>query len=51
MQIPRVNPAAKFAVASELSRRNLCAQLTDGHRKGLDLLIVRQGASPLRIKV
>lgn len=49
MQRPRVHPAATFAVASELCRRNVVAQLNGPNC--LDLSIIRQGASPLRIKV
>ena len=46
-----VGLAAEFAVASELCRREISAQLTFGHLKRTDLLIFSEGGSVLRIEV
>ncbi len=46
-----LNLAAEFAVASELCRRNIYAQLTLGHQKRADLLIFSEGHEMLRIEV
>jgi hypothetical protein len=43
--------AAEFAVASELCRRNIYAQLTLGHQKRTDLLIFSEDDKLLRIEV
>jgi hypothetical protein len=43
--------AAEFAVASELCRRNIYAQLTLGHQKRTDLLIFGEDKRLLRIEV
>jgi hypothetical protein len=43
--------AAEFAVASELCRRNVYAQLTLGHQKRTDLLIFSENNILLRIEV
>jgi hypothetical protein len=43
--------AAEYAVASELCRRNIYAQLTLGHQKRTDLLIFGEGNRLLRIEV
>ena len=46
-----VGLAAEFAVASELCRRNIYAQLTLGHQKRTDLLICSEDNELLRIEV
>ena len=46
-----VGLAAEFAVASELCRRDIYAQLTLGHQKRTDLLIFSQDDELLRIEV
>lgn len=43
--------AAEFAVASELCRRNIYAQLTLGHQKRTDLLIFDEDNKLLRVEV
>ena len=43
--------AGEFAVAAELCRRNIYAQLTLGHQKRIDLLIVSPDGEMLRIEV
>jgi hypothetical protein len=43
--------AAEFAVASELCRRNIYAQLTLGHQKRTDLLLFGPNDKLLRIEV
>jgi len=43
--------AAEYAVASELCRRNIYAQLTLGHLKRTDLLILGEQNKMLRIEV
>ena len=45
-----VGIAAEFAVASELARRNICAQPTFGHRKRTDLLVFGKNERPIRIE-
>jgi len=46
-----VSLAAEFAVASELCRRDIYAQLTLGHQKRTDLLIFSKDDELLRIEV
>jgi len=46
-----VSLAAEFAVASELCRRDIYAQLTLGHQKRTDLLIFSEDDELLRIEV
>jgi len=46
-----VGLAAEFAVASELCRRDIYAQLTLGHQKRTDLLIYSEDDELLRIEV
>jgi len=43
--------AGEFAVAAELCRRNLYAQLTLGHQKRIDLLVVSEAGRMCRIEV
>jgi hypothetical protein len=43
--------AGEFAVAAELCRRNIYAQLTLGHRKRTDLLVVGENGRMFRIEV
>ncbi len=43
--------AAEFAVASELCRRNLYAQLTLGHQKRTDILVFSEDGELTRIEV
>ena len=43
--------AAEYAVASELCRRNMYAQLTLGHQKRTDLLIFGEENEVLRVEV
>jgi hypothetical protein len=43
--------AGEFAVAAELCRRNIYAQLTLGHRKRTDLLVVGESGRMFRIEV
>lgn len=43
--------AAEFAVASELCRRGIYAQLTLGNRKTTDLLVDAEGGRMIRIQV
>jgi hypothetical protein len=43
--------AGEFAVAAELCRRNLYAQLTLGHQKRTDLLVFGQSGQMCRIEV
>ena len=43
--------AGEFAVAAELCRRNLYAQLTLGHQKRIDLLVVSGAGRMCRIEV
>jgi hypothetical protein len=43
--------AGEFAVASELCRRGIYAQLTLGHRKRTDLLVYAEDGELLRIEV
>jgi len=47
----RLSLAAEFAVASELCRRNIYAQLTLGPQKRTDLLILSTDNKLLRIEV
>jgi len=51
MQKQMVGLAAEFAVASELCRRDIYAQLTLGHQKRTDLLIYSEYNELLRIEV
>ena len=51
MRRQMVGLAAEFAVASELCRRDIYAQLTLGHLKRTDLLIFSEGGELLRIEV
>ena len=51
MQKQMVGLAAEFAVASELCRRDTYAQLTLGHLKRTDLLILTRDDKLLRIEV
>jgi len=51
MRREMVSLAAEFAVASELCRRDIYAQLTLGHRKRTDLLIFSEEDLLLRIEV
>ncbi len=51
MDKDKVGLAAEFAVASELFRRNIYAQLTLGHQKQTDLLIFDENNELLRIEV
>ena len=46
-----VGIAAEYAVASELARRGIYAQLTLGNQKRTDLLIFADNAAPIRIEV
>ena len=43
--------AAEYAVASELCRRNLYAQLTLGHQKKTDILVFSEAGEVARIEV
>ncbi|MBN4050375.1 hypothetical protein JYT28_01315 [Desulfobulbus sp. AH-315-M07] len=43
--------AAEFAVASELCRRNIYAQLTLGHQKRVDILVLSVAGSLTRVEV
>ena len=43
--------AGEFAVAAELCRRNIYAQLTLGHQKRIDLLALLHDGNMLRIEV
>ena len=51
MRKQMVGLAAEFAVASELCRRDIYAQLTLGHQKQTDLLIFSEDGELLRIEV
>jgi len=51
MRKEMVSLAAEFAVASELCRRDIYAQLTLGHLKRTDLLIFSEDDELLRIEV
>jgi len=51
MRKQMVGLAAELAVASELCRRDIYAQLTFGHQKRTDLLIYREDGELLRIEV
>jgi len=51
MRKEMVGLAAEFAVASELCRRDIYAQLTLGHLKRTDLLILSEEDELLRIEV
>ena len=51
MRKQMVGLAAEFAVASELCRRDIYAQLTLGHQKRTDLLIFSEDDELLRIEV
>jgi len=51
MRKEMVSLAAEFAVASELCRRDIYAQLTLGHQKRTDLLIFSEEDELLRIEV
>ena len=51
MRKEMVGLAAEFAVASELCRRDIYAQLTSGHQKRTDLLIFSEDNQLLRIEV
>ena len=51
MQKQNVGLAAEFAVASELCRRDIYAQLTFGHLKRTDLLIFSEDGGLMRVEV
>jgi len=51
MRKEMVSLAAEFAVASELCRRDIYAQLTLGHQKRTDLLIFSEHDELLRVEV
>ena len=51
MERNKVGLAAEFAVASELFRRDIYAQLTLGHQKRTDLLIFSENNQLLRLEV